>query len=74
MIKEKLVVRDKLYGHEHKSYSDSYVSPGPRLSDYKDNLSSVIKAFDNLPESAKMIACLDEEFMHAIHSARKLVN
>jgi hypothetical protein len=71
MFKQKHVLQDLtpgLGGYHGKPIN----LPPLKTLGYK-HLEKVINAFDNLPQSAKMIVSMDEIFMTTIEEARKLL-
>lgn len=78
MFKPKYVLQDLttgLGGWKSNNINPAANWPYPNSSSPKtdpsfDKLELVVEAFDKLPESAKMIASLDEDFMKALTDAK----
>lgn len=78
MFNKKHVLQDKLPGAG--GWKSNNINPAanwpypsgssPKMDPSFDKLELVVEAFDKLPESAKMIASLDEDFMKALTDAK----
>lgn len=71
-LKEKIVVKDKVPGGHGGGMN--YYNSSPSYNAIAEQLKMVIESIDNLPESAKMITSLDEDFVAKVSAAKEVLS